>query len=140
MEFNQSFKLPQTLILASDDNKLKTCVKNWCKQNSKVLILSEPKSPDIIAFNTFAVIADPEFVGKENMDGFVEMEKSKKFEESIYEDEELFKFHQQYFDLNKNGKLFIEPTKLLLTNELNPDEIISRLDEFVKIYKNNFRE
>jgi len=138
MKFNQSFKFPQTLMLASDNKKLKNCVENWCEQNSKVLILSEPKSPDIIAFNTFAVIVDPEFVGEEIVDSFVEFEKSKFFEESIYEDEELFKFYQTYFDLDENGKLFIEPRELLLTTELNLNEIILKLDEFVKIYKNNF--
>jgi translation initiation factor 2 beta subunit (eIF-2beta)/eIF-5 len=140
MEFNQSFRFCQTLNFASNDHKLKTRVENWCKKNNKKFILSESKSPDIIAINSFAIIVDPEFVGKENLVSFEEFQKSIEFNESTYENEELVNFHKQYSDLDENGKFVSEPTELLLTNKLNADEIISRLDEFVEIYKNNFRE
>jgi len=131
MEVNQTFRFCQMLNFASNDHKLKTRVENWCKNNNKKLILSEPKSPDLIAINSFAIIADPEFVGKENMISFVEFQKSIEFNESIYEDEELVNFYKQYYDLDESGKFIQEPTELLLTNELNADEIILKLDGFV---------
>jgi len=140
MEPNQSLRFCQMLNFASNDHKLKIRVENWCKKNNKKLILSEPKSPDLIAINSFAIIADPEFVGKENMISFVEFQKSIEFNESIYEDEELVNFYKQYFDLDENGKFIQEPTELLLTNKLNADEIISKLDKFMEIYQNNFKE
>ena len=140
MEFKQSFRFCQTLNFASDDQKLKTRVENWCKQNNKKFILSEPKSPDLIAIKSFAIIADPEFVGEENIVSFREFQNSIKFDDSTYEDEELVKFYKQYFDLDKNGKFIQEPTELLLTNELNADEIISKLDKFTENYQNNFKE
>jgi hypothetical protein len=130
VEPNQSFRFCQMLNFASNDHKLRTRVENWCKENNKKLVLSEPKSPDLIALNSFAIIADPEFVGKENMISFVEFQKSIEFEESIYEDEELVNFYKQYFDLDENRNFIQEPVELLLTNELNADEIISKLDGF----------
>jgi len=131
METNQAFRFCQTLNFASNDQKLKTRVENWCKNNNKKLILSEPKSPDIIAYNSFAIVADPKFVGKENMESFEEFQQSTKFNESTYNDKELFNFYKQYFDLDENGKFIQEPTELLLTNELNADEIILKLDSLV---------
>jgi hypothetical protein len=121
----------QTLNVASNDQRLKTSVENWCKKNNKKLILSEPNSPDLIAINSFAIIADPEFVGTENMISFVEFQKAIKFNESIYEDAELVNFYKQYFDWDDNGKFIQEPTELLLTNKFNANEIISKLDEFI---------
>jgi len=140
MESNQSLLFCQTLNFASNNQKLKTRLEKWCNKNNKKLFLGEPKSPDIIAINSFAIIADPEFVGKENMDSFVEFQKSIKLNESTYEDEEQVNFYKQYFNLDENGKFVNESTELLLTNKLNADEIISRLDEFVEIYQNNFVE
>jgi len=131
METNPSIRFCETLNFASNDLKLKSRVENWCKKNSKKLILSEPKSPDLIANNAFAIIADPEYVGKENIVSFVEFQKSIKFNESTYEDEKLVNFYKQYFNLDENGKFNIKPTDLLLTNELNEAEIISKLDEFI---------
>ncbi|MCF7859942.1 MAG: hypothetical protein K9N07_11590 [Candidatus Cloacimonetes bacterium] len=131
MGTNQSSSSCQTLNFASNDQKLKVRVENWCKENNQKLIFSEPKSPDIIAINSFAVIADPEFVGKENMIGFIEFQKAIEFDDSIYGDEEQVNFYKQYFDLDENGKYIQEPTVLLLTNELNADEIISKLDGLV---------
>ena len=120
----------QTLNGASNDQRLKTSVENWCKKNNKKLILSEPNSPDLIAINSFAIIADPEFVGTENMISFVEFQKAIKFNESIYEDAELVNFYKQYFDWDDNGKFIQKPTELLLTNKFNANEIISQLDKF----------
>lgn len=131
MENNQFRSSCQTLNFASNDHKLKSRVENWCNNNNKKLILSEPKSPDLIAIKSFAVIADPEFVGKENMIGFIEFQKAIEFDDSIYEDEEQVNFYKEYLDLDENGKFIQEPTVLLLTNELNADVIISRLDSLV---------
>ena len=133
MKTNQPVRSCQTLNFASNDPKLKTRVENWCEENNKKLILSEPKSPDIIAFNSFAIIADPEFVGKENIESFVEFQKLIEFSESTYEDEEVFNFYKQCFDLDENGKFNIDPTELLLTNELNTDAIISKLEKYVNL-------
>ncbi len=140
MEYNKSYRFCNTLIIASNDLKLKKRVENWCELNKKKLVYSEPNSSDILAINSFTIIADPDFVGKENFDGFIEFQKSLKFDESVYEDKEAIDFYKQYFDVDENGKFIIEPTELFLTNELNPDEIISKLDEFVEINKDNFRE
>ena len=138
MENNKSNKSSNTLVFASTDFDLKKRIENWCQLNNKKIVLSEPDSPDIIAINSFAVIVDPDFVGKENLESFLEFQKSLEFDESIYEDKELVEFYKQYFDLDKNGKFIIEPTELLLTNELRADEIIAKLDEFVEVYKDNF--
>ena len=138
MENNKSNKSSNTLVFASNDFDLKKRIENWCQLNNKKIVLSEPDSPDIIAINSFAVIVDPDFVGKENLESFLEFQKSLEFDESIYEDKELVEFYKQYFDLDKNGKFIIEPTELLLTNELRADEIIAKLDEFVEVYKDNF--
>jgi hypothetical protein len=136
MEVNQTFRYCQTLNFASNDQKLKIRIENWCKENNKNLFHCEPKSPDLFDIDSFAIIADPEFVGKENMINLVEYHKSTEFNESIYEDEEVVNFYKQYFNLDENGKFIQEPTKLLVANELNADEIISKLDKFKEIYQN----
>ena len=138
MEFNKSYRFCQTLNFASDDLKLKNRIKIWCEKNNKKLICSEPNTPDIYAINSFIVIADPNFVGAENLATFREFEKEKLFTESDYENKETLKIYKESFEMDENGKFIIEPTELLLTNELDSDEIITKLDEFVEIYKDNF--
>ena len=140
MEYNKSYRFCNTLLFASNDLQLKKRVENWCELNKKKLVYSESNSPDITAINSFAVIVDTDFVGEENLEGFIEFEESLKFDDSVYEDKESFDFYKQYFDVDENEKFIIEPTELFLTNELNSDEVISKLDEFVEIYKDDFRE
>ncbi|MCD4817923.1 MAG: hypothetical protein K8S23_04465 [Candidatus Cloacimonetes bacterium] len=140
MEFNKSYRLCQTLNFASYDLKLKNCIKNWCKKNSKNFICSEPNTTDVFMINSFIVIADLDFMGTDTLATFRELEKEKLFALTDYEDKEKFELYKKSFGLDENGKLMIEPTELILTNEFDSDEIISKLDKFVEIYKNNFIE
>lgn len=130
---NQQLSLSNTLFFGSNNLELKTIVEEWCQRNNKDFYFGEANSPDLIVYNSFAVVVDPEFVGQRNLDSFREFQEGAQFDDSIYDDEELVEFHKDYFDLNENGKFDNYVTELLLTNELTGDEIISKLNDLLPL-------
>jgi len=132
MKYTNLWNSGRTVNFASDDNKLKIYIENWCKRNNKELIFSESNSLDIIVLCADVVIADPNYVGVNNLSDFKEFQRDILFTKLDYEDKKRYEFFKEYVDVDENGIFIMDSTELIMANELTPDLVISRLDYLKK--------